>query len=81
MLCLAGAPHTYNGKLVYRSGVAESLFLAHRSEGFAVERFENLRDPAACARCTAAFVYAGPARGMEGARMASGGAAAAGGGW
>jgi hypothetical protein len=65
---------------VYRNGVAESLFLAYRSEGFAVERFENLRDPAARARCTATFVYAGPARGLERARLATGGVAAAGGG-
>jgi hypothetical protein len=80
ILCVAGLPHTYNGKPVYRNGVAESLFLAYRSEGFAVERFENLRDPAARARCTATFVYAGPARGLERARLATGGVAAAGGG-
>jgi hypothetical protein len=80
MLCLAGLPHTYNGTPVYRNGVAESLFLAYRSEGFAVERFENLRDAAARARCTATFVYAGPARGVVRARVVTGGAAAPGGG-
>ena len=70
-LCLARLPHTYGGKPVYRNGVAESLFLAYGRDGFAVERFETLRDPAARARCTATFVYAGLERGLVRARLVS----------
>ncbi len=68
-LCLARLPHTYGGKPVYRNGVAESLFLAYGRDGFTVERFEHLRDPAARARCTATFVYAGLERGLVKARL------------
>jgi hypothetical protein len=68
-LCLARVPHTYGGKPVYRNGLAESVFLAYGYEGFGVERFENLREPADRARCTATFVYTGPDRGLVKARL------------
>ena len=79
MVCLARVPHTWDGKPVYRNGLAESVVLAYGYDGFAVERFENLREPAARTRCTATFVYMGSARGLVRARVVAGPAGGGGG--
>jgi hypothetical protein len=49
--------------------VAESVFLTFGRDDFAVERYEHLREPGAATRCTATFVYTGPARGLVKARL------------
>jgi hypothetical protein len=72
-LCLARLPHTYEGKPVYRNGVAESVFLTYDRDDFAVIRLERLTEPAARSRCAATFVWVGLDRGLVKARLVEGG--------
>jgi hypothetical protein len=72
-LCLARLPHTYEGKPVYRNGVAESVFLTYDRDDFAVIRLEQVAEPAARFRCAATFVWVGLDRGLVKVRLVEGG--------